>query len=241
VASAWPAAARPCATIPSNRTLPSLPAATPMASAAASTSLLGLRFTSILPAVDTVDPTVATNNTDSYGTNSSTVNIDGSYKGSPVFAPVFGPNGRREPGSGMSGFELYRRLAVSTEEMPAIFITACDEPAIVMKRRSSRGPGATLPSRLWGTNYSIPSPVRCGATNPQGSSHAMHGTSPRNTRWTARVPILRRRSKGNGDSRLYLLLQQILSLLLLAPENCRVLFCKVEIGLLGAPSRPPWL
>src|SRR5262249_40999728 len=31
---------------------------------------------------------------------------------------------------GMSGFELYRRLAVSGKAMPAVFITARDEPAV---------------------------------------------------------------------------------------------------------------
>jgi DNA-binding response OmpR family regulator len=31
---------------------------------------------------------------------------------------------------GMSGFELYRRLALSGEALPAIFITARDEPAV---------------------------------------------------------------------------------------------------------------
>jgi FixJ family two-component response regulator len=31
---------------------------------------------------------------------------------------------------GMSGFDLYRRLALCGEEMPAIFVTAHDEPAV---------------------------------------------------------------------------------------------------------------
>jgi FixJ family two-component response regulator len=31
---------------------------------------------------------------------------------------------------GMSGFDLYRRLAPTSERLPAIFITAHDEPAI---------------------------------------------------------------------------------------------------------------
>jgi FixJ family two-component response regulator len=31
---------------------------------------------------------------------------------------------------GMSGFDLYRRLASAGEELPAIFITAHDEPAV---------------------------------------------------------------------------------------------------------------
>jgi FixJ family two-component response regulator len=31
---------------------------------------------------------------------------------------------------GMSGFELYRRLVLSGKELPAIFITAHDEPAV---------------------------------------------------------------------------------------------------------------
>jgi FixJ family two-component response regulator len=46
---------------------------------------------------------------------------------------------------GMGGFELYRRLALSSKETPAIFITACAEPAIRDEAEKLAGAGSFLP------------------------------------------------------------------------------------------------
>jgi hypothetical protein len=78
-ASTWPTAAQPCATIPSNRTPPSIPlfrrigAGGGIYIASGGTDNIGTAV------VDTVDPTVVTNNTDSSGLNGPTANIDGTY------------------------------------------------------------------------------------------------------------------------------------------------------------------
>jgi FixJ family two-component response regulator len=51
---------------------------------------------------------------------------------------------------GMSGFELYRRLALSGKEMPGIFITARDEPAAREEAESLGGAGSYLPKPFSG-------------------------------------------------------------------------------------------
>jgi FixJ family two-component response regulator len=50
----------------------------------------------------------------------------------------------------MCGFELYRRLALSGKKMPAIFITACDEPAIRDEAERLGGAGSFLPKPFSG-------------------------------------------------------------------------------------------
>src|SRR5262249_6370353 len=45
---------------------------------------------------------------------------------------------------GMSGFELYRRLALSGEAVPTIFITARDEPEVREEAESLGGAGSYL-------------------------------------------------------------------------------------------------
>jgi len=51
---------------------------------------------------------------------------------------------------GMSGFELYRRLAVSGDAVPAIFITARDEPAVRDEAERLGGTGSYLPKPFSG-------------------------------------------------------------------------------------------
>jgi DNA-binding response OmpR family regulator len=51
---------------------------------------------------------------------------------------------------GMSGFELYRRLALSGETRPAIFITARDEPAVRDEAERLGGAGSYLPKPFSG-------------------------------------------------------------------------------------------
>jgi FixJ family two-component response regulator len=45
---------------------------------------------------------------------------------------------------GISGFELYRRLVLSSKEMPTIFITAGDEPAFREEAERLGGVGSYL-------------------------------------------------------------------------------------------------
>jgi FixJ family two-component response regulator len=51
---------------------------------------------------------------------------------------------------GMSGFELYRRMALSGEAVPAIFITARDEPAAREEAERLGGAGSYLPKPFSG-------------------------------------------------------------------------------------------
>jgi DNA-binding response OmpR family regulator len=51
---------------------------------------------------------------------------------------------------GMSGFELYRQLAPSGKEIPVIFITARDEPAVREAAESLGGAGSYLPKPFFG-------------------------------------------------------------------------------------------
>ena len=51
---------------------------------------------------------------------------------------------------GMSGFELYRRLALAGKELPAIFITARDEPAVRDEAEGLGGAGSYLPKPFSG-------------------------------------------------------------------------------------------
>jgi FixJ family two-component response regulator len=51
---------------------------------------------------------------------------------------------------GMSGFELYRRLALSGKGLPAIFITARDEPAVREEAQRLGGAGHYLPKPFSG-------------------------------------------------------------------------------------------
>jgi FixJ family two-component response regulator len=51
---------------------------------------------------------------------------------------------------GMSGFELYRRLALAGKETPAIFITAHDEPAVREEAERLGGAGSYLPKPFSG-------------------------------------------------------------------------------------------
>jgi FixJ family two-component response regulator len=54
---------------------------------------------------------------------------------------------------GMSGFELYRRLALGGNETPAIFITAHDEPAIREEAERLGGGGSYLPKPFSGRAF----------------------------------------------------------------------------------------
>ena len=51
---------------------------------------------------------------------------------------------------GMSGFELYRRLALAGKVMPAVFITARDEPAVRDEAERLGGAGSYLPKPFSG-------------------------------------------------------------------------------------------
>ena len=51
---------------------------------------------------------------------------------------------------GMSGFELYRRLAHSGKALPAVFITARDEPAVRDEAERLAGAGCYLPKPFSG-------------------------------------------------------------------------------------------
>jgi FixJ family two-component response regulator len=62
--------------------------------------------------------------------------------------------------SGMSGFELYRRLVLSGKALPAIFITARDEPAV---REEAESLGSYLLKPFSGRNLldAITRALRC--------------------------------------------------------------------------------
>jgi DNA-binding response OmpR family regulator len=51
---------------------------------------------------------------------------------------------------GMSGFELYRRLALADKALPVIFITARDEPAVREEAEGLGGVGSYLPKPFSG-------------------------------------------------------------------------------------------
>ena len=51
---------------------------------------------------------------------------------------------------GMSGFELYRRLALAGKALPGIFITARDEPAVRDEAERLGGAGSYLPKPFSG-------------------------------------------------------------------------------------------
>ena len=51
---------------------------------------------------------------------------------------------------GISGFDLYRRLALSGKALPAIFITARDEPAVRDEAERLGGAGSYLPKPFSG-------------------------------------------------------------------------------------------
>jgi DNA-binding response OmpR family regulator len=53
---------------------------------------------------------------------------------------------------GMSGFEMYRRLARAGETLPAIFITARDEPAVRAEAEGLGGAGSYLPKPFSGSD-----------------------------------------------------------------------------------------
>ena len=53
---------------------------------------------------------------------------------------------------GISGFDLYRRLALSGKALPAIFITARDEPAVRDEAERLGGAGSYLPKPFSGRN-----------------------------------------------------------------------------------------
>jgi FixJ family two-component response regulator len=64
---------------------------------------------------------------------------------------------------GMSGFELYRRLALAGKELPAIFITARDEPAVREEAEKLGGAGSYLPKPFSGRDLldAITQGLRC--------------------------------------------------------------------------------
>jgi FixJ family two-component response regulator len=51
---------------------------------------------------------------------------------------------------GMSGFDLYRQLALSGKTMPTIFITARDEPTVRAEAEMLGGAGSYLPKPFSG-------------------------------------------------------------------------------------------
>ena len=53
---------------------------------------------------------------------------------------------------GMSGFEMYRRLALAGEALPAIFITARDEPVVREEAEGLGGAGGYLPKPFSGSD-----------------------------------------------------------------------------------------
>jgi FixJ family two-component response regulator len=64
---------------------------------------------------------------------------------------------------GMSGFELYRRLALSGNAMPAIFITGRDEPEAREEAERLGGAGSYLPKPFSGGDllHAISQALRC--------------------------------------------------------------------------------
>jgi FixJ family two-component response regulator len=53
---------------------------------------------------------------------------------------------------GMSGFEMYRRLALSGKVKPTVFITASDDPAVRQEAERLAGVGRYLPKPFFGTD-----------------------------------------------------------------------------------------
>jgi DNA-binding response OmpR family regulator len=64
---------------------------------------------------------------------------------------------------GMSGFELYRQLAGSGEALPAIFITARDEPTVREEAERLGGPDCYLPKPFSGRDLldAVARALRC--------------------------------------------------------------------------------
>jgi DNA-binding response OmpR family regulator len=64
---------------------------------------------------------------------------------------------------GMSGFEMYRRLALAGEAPPAIFITARDEPAVRDEAEGLGGAGSYLPKPFSGRDLldAVSRALRC--------------------------------------------------------------------------------
>jgi FixJ family two-component response regulator len=64
---------------------------------------------------------------------------------------------------GMSGFELYRRLALAGKELPAVFITAHDEPAVREEAERLGGAGSYLPKPFSGRDLlgAVARALRC--------------------------------------------------------------------------------
>jgi FixJ family two-component response regulator len=53
---------------------------------------------------------------------------------------------------GMSGLDLYRRLALSNKVMPTVFMTAGDDPAVHEEAEKLAGDGSYLPKPFVGTD-----------------------------------------------------------------------------------------
>jgi FixJ family two-component response regulator len=64
---------------------------------------------------------------------------------------------------GMSGFDLYRQLALSGKAMPAIFITGRDEPAARVEAERLAGIGTYLPKPFTGRDLldAVAEALRC--------------------------------------------------------------------------------
>jgi FixJ family two-component response regulator len=64
---------------------------------------------------------------------------------------------------GMSGLELYRRLALAGKDVPVIFITARDEPAVRDEAERLGGAGSYLPKPFSGRDLldAITQRLRC--------------------------------------------------------------------------------
>ena len=64
---------------------------------------------------------------------------------------------------GMSGFEMYRRLSLSGMALPAIFITARDEPAVRDEAERLGGTGSYLPKPFSGRDLldAVTRALRC--------------------------------------------------------------------------------
>jgi len=64
---------------------------------------------------------------------------------------------------GITGFELYRRLALSGKAGPVIFITAHDEPAVRDEAESLGGAGSYLPKPFSGRDLiqAVTQALRC--------------------------------------------------------------------------------
>jgi FixJ family two-component response regulator len=64
---------------------------------------------------------------------------------------------------GMSGFDLYRRLTLSGQAVPAVFITARDEPAVRDEAERLGGAGSYLPKPFSGRDLldAVTRALRC--------------------------------------------------------------------------------